>query len=144
MQNFRQSRYSVYNTKDTVVDPSNRVDQVFSSKNIKALSSEISRRLIGARSDGRGTTVPDETISSVLDGIYYKSNRDLPSVYEEVIQHIVEEVEMEYSKEYLAQRYDVNVQSYNPVFGLKQQPQIKLKTIKPQANSEFDTIEPRF
>lgn len=114
---------------------------VFCARNINALSQEISRRLVDSRADGRPTIVSDKTIIGVLDSIFYKSNANLPEIYDEVINHIVDTIEAENAQEFRAKHYDINVQTYDPVYGIARNSDIKLRTNR---LTHYEPFEPRY
>ncbi len=129
MTQFQSSRYPVLQSssdRDRSI-----VDDIFAVSNLNKLSVEISNRLTNSRSDGKETVVPSNTIHDVLESFYLATPNNLRFAYERTINHIVDAVESEYAKEYLAKTRDINILMNNQEFGLSRHPQIKLKTTNP-------------
>lgn len=103
----------------------------FSKSNISYISKSITEKLNGVHPEGKNIIVPDKTIISVMDSIYYSTFRDIEKMKMMTISYIVDYIETEYETEKKNKQLSIWVTNYTNDSGLNRVPKIKLREKRP-------------
>lgn len=105
----------------------------FSLKNIDYISSEITNRLKGVHPENKNIIVPESTIISVMDSMYYSTFRDFDKMTIMTINYIVEYITNEFA--ITKNNSSLNIWSINNVseFDMDRVSKIKMREKRPSS-----------
>lgn len=102
----------------------------FSETNVKYISNEITRRLVGVHPQGKNIIVSDKQIVSVMDSVYKNTYRDIDKMTMMVVGYIVDYVSADFQTELQNQKLSIWTTNFGPETGLRQFSKIKVRERK--------------
>lgn len=125
MNNFESSRFAV------AYDTSGIYSTFFGTRNIQAMSKEITFRLQGIHPQGKNIIIHETQLRSVMDSVYKNTSRDIERMIMMTISYCVDAIKDEFITQQQNSKLTPWVQMFPESSGLRQYSKIKIRDKRP-------------